>query len=159
MATEEKKVELVDKSWNKYYMAPEDDAPTFDVYRPLSLADFPVACVDPMTLKLSDVIGNRFYAFKGTTEREKEETSSFEEVTTEYFEGTRFVGLFFGAGHATPCKIALKSLRNFYSDLNLSGEKCFELLYVPFDRTKAEFDEFWKTLCFPSFSYNDPRIQ
>jgi len=75
-------------------------------------------------------------AFKGATEREREEGTSCEEVTSDYFEGTRFVGLFFGAGHAAPCKIALKGLKNFYSDINLGGERKFEVLYIPFDRTK-----------------------
>jgi hypothetical protein len=115
--------------------------------------------VDPASLKLCDVIGNKFLGFRGTTEREKEESNSTEEVNADYFEGTRFVGLFFGAGHAAPCKIMLKTLRNFYSDINLECEKKFEILYVPFDRSKSEFDEFWKTLCWPTIPYGDARIK
>lgn len=72
-----------------------------------------------LNTKLSDMIGNKFINFKGQTEREREETGHTEEVTAEIFEGTRFVGLFFGAGFASPCKIMLKLLRNFYSDINL----------------------------------------
>ena len=156
---EEKKIELVDKSWNKYYNAPEDQPPKFDVYRPLTSADFPVKTVDPLSLSLRDIIGNKFYAFKGTTEREREESTAIEEVTADYFEGTRFVGLFFGAGHAAPCRIMLKSLRNFYSDINLSGDRRIEICYVPFDRSRAECEEFWKTLCWPKMPLGDPRIK
>ena len=78
------------------------------------------------------MIGNKFIAKRGSSEREREVTNITEEVTAEYFEGTRFIGLLFSAGWAAPCHTMLKPLRNFYSDINLD-EKLFEILLVPGD--------------------------
>lgn len=119
MATEEKKVEMVDASWNQYYVCPEDGPCIYDIYEPLKAEMFKKPPVDILSLTLRDTIGNKFLAFKGATEREKEESTATEEVNCDYFEGVQFVGLFFSAGFASPCKIALQGLKNFYSDINL----------------------------------------
>jgi hypothetical protein len=87
MATEEKKVETVNPSWNKYYVAPEDGPCLYDIYKPLNAEMFKTPAVDIMSLTLKDVIGNKFISFRGTTEREKEESYATEEINCEYFEG------------------------------------------------------------------------
>ena len=98
---------------------PLDEKPRFDISIPLTLDMFRVEPVDVLNLKLLDVIGNKFLAKRGASEREREITSLTDEVTAEYFEGTRFIGLLFSAEWAAPCKTMLKLLRNFYSDINL----------------------------------------
>jgi len=111
---------------------PLDEKPRFDISIPLTLDMFKVEPRDVLNLKLSEVIGNKFIAKRGSSEREREVTNITEEVTAEYFEGTRFIGLLFSAGWAAPCHTMLKPLRNFYSDINLD-EKLFEILLVPGD--------------------------
>ena len=113
-------------------MHPLDEKPRFDISIPLTLDMFKVEPRDVLNLKLSEVIGNKFIAKRGSSEREREVTNITEEVTAEYFEGTRFIGLLFSAGWAAPCHTMLKPLRNFYSDINLD-EKLFEILLVPGD--------------------------
>lgn len=145
-------------AWNKYYEAPEDRPCLYDIYEPLNAGMFKQPPVDVLNTKLSDFIGNKFISFRGATEREREETSLTEEVGVEHFEGARFVGLLFSAGFASPCKIMLKYLRNLYSDINLE-ERQFEVLYVPADRSKSEWEEHFKTHCWPSLPYGDARIK
>lgn len=111
---------------------PLDEKPRFDISIPLTLDMFKVEPRDVLNLKLSDVIGNKFIAKRGSSEREREVTNITEEVTADYFEGTRFIGLLFSAGWAAPCHTMLKPLRNFYSDINLD-ERLFEILLVPGD--------------------------
>ena len=111
---------------------PLDEKPRFDISIPLTLDMFKVEPRDVLNLKLSEVIGNKFIAKRGSSEREREVTNITEEVTAEYFEGTRFIGLLFSAGWAAPCHTMLKPLRNFYSDINLD-ERLFEILLVPGD--------------------------
>jgi hypothetical protein len=158
MATEEKKVETVDPSWNKYYVCPEDGPCLYDIYEPLNANMFLKPPVDVHNLTLKDLVGNKFISFKGTTEREKEESTATEEVNCDYFEGTKYVGLFFSAGYASPCKIMMKGLKNFYSDINLEKRQ-FELIQVPFDRTKQEWEEHFRTLCWPSLCFGDAKIK
>ena len=114
---------------------PLDEKPRFDISIPLTLDMFKVEPRDVLNLKLSEVIGNKFIAKRGSSEREREVTNITEEVTAEYFEGTRFIGLLFSAGWAAPCHTMLKPLRNFYSDINLD-ERLFEILLVPGDQKK-----------------------
>ena len=132
---EEKKVEMVNPSWNKYYVTPLDKECEFDINIPLTVDMFKQQPKDITKVTLDQVIGDKFTAFRGQSEREKEETSLTEEVTCEYFEGTRYVGLLFAASYATPCKTMLRYLRNFYSDINLE-ERRFEILLVPTDRSR-----------------------
>jgi thiol-disulfide isomerase/thioredoxin len=158
MATEEKKVETVNPSWNKYYVAPEDGPCLYDIYEPLNAEMFKKPPVDILNLTLPDVLGNKFISFRGSTEREKEESGQTEEVNCDYFDGVRFVGLFFSAGFSSPCKIMMKTLKNFYSDINLE-QRQFEVLQVPFDRTKQEWEEHYRSVCWPSLIWGDARIK
>jgi len=111
---------------------PLDEKPRFDISIPLTLDMFKVEARDVLNLKLSEVIGNKFIAKRGASERDREVTTITDEVTTEYFEGTRFIGLLFSAGWAAPCQTMLRPLRNFYSDINLD-ERLFEIILVPAD--------------------------
>ena len=116
---EEKKVETVNPAWNQYYLGPEDGNCLYDIYDQLKPEMFLKPAVDVLKTKLSGFIGNKFVVKRGANEREREETQLTEEVTVDYFEGTKFVGLLFAAGFSAPCKIAMDSIRNFYSDINL----------------------------------------
>lgn len=82
---------------------PFDEKPRFDVSIPLNIDMFTIKPIDVLRLKLSDVIGNKFLAKRGATERDREVATIADEVTTDYFEGTRFIGLLFSAGWASPC--------------------------------------------------------
>jgi hypothetical protein len=82
---------------------PLDEKPRFDISIPLTLDMFKVEAKDVLNLKLSEVIGNKFLAKRGASERDREVTTITDEVTTEFFEGTRFIGLLFSAGWAAPC--------------------------------------------------------
>lgn len=105
---EEKKVTEVDKSWNLYYEGPEDKPCQYDPYQSLSVDMFKQKPVDIANLTLQDILGNSFLNFRGSTERDREETHYIEEVSCEQaFSGAKFVGLFFGAGYAVPSKIML----------------------------------------------------
>lgn len=132
---EEKKTETVNPAWNKYYVTYLDTPCLHDINIPLEVSHFTQTPKDITKVTLDQVIGNKFVSFRGNSEREKEETTLTEEVTAEYFEGTRYVGLLFAASHATPCKTMIKYLRNFYSDINLE-EKKFEILLVPTDNSR-----------------------
>ena len=116
---------------------PHDQKPLFDITIPLTLDMFRVEPIDVLNLKLSQVIGNKFLAKRGASERERESTTLTDEVTADYFEGTRFIGLYFSAEWAAPCKTMLKLLRNFYSDINLD-ERLFEIILVPTDPKKEQ---------------------
>lgn len=98
----------VDKSWNLYYNAPEDEECQYDPYQRLSMDMFKQKPIDIHNLTLKDILGNKFVHFRGATEREREETTHIEEMNCEQaFSGAKFVGLFFGAGYAVPSKIML----------------------------------------------------
>lgn len=137
---------------------PHDEKPRFDISIPLTLDMFKVQPVDVLNLKLSAVIGNKFVAKRGTSEREREVATLTDEVTTEYFEGTRFIGLLFSAEWAAPCKTMLKLLRNFYSDINLD-ERLFEVILVPADQKKEQKIEHFSTMPWTSLPFGDARIQ
>jgi hypothetical protein len=136
---------------------PLDEKPRFDISIPLKLDMFTVKPVDVLNLKLSEVIGNKFIAKRGGSEREREVSSLTDEVTAEYFEGTRFIGLLFSAEWAPPCKTMLKPLRNFYSDINLD-ERCFEIILVPTDPKKEQKQEHFSTMPWTSLPFADARI-
>ena len=80
---------------------------------------FKVQPKDPLNTKIKDLLGNRFIMKRGTTEKEKEETTFTEETTAAAFEDCKYVGLFFSAGWCPASKMMLKSLKNFYTDANL----------------------------------------
>ena len=101
-------------------------------------SQFKVQPKDVLNTKIKDLLGNRFIMKRGQTEREKEETTLTEETTAAEFEGCRFVGLFFSAGWCPPCKSMLKSLKNFYTDSNLS-QRTLEVVLISSDRSQEEW--------------------
>ena len=103
------------------FVHPHDMKPTIDLKTPLSVDLFVRPPVDVLNTKLHEIIGNKFLAKKGTTERERETSMAMEEVTAEFFEGTKYIGLLFSADWCAPCHTMMPMLRNFYTDINLSG--------------------------------------
>jgi nucleoredoxin len=80
-----------------------------------------------------------------------------EEVTFEYFEGTKYIGLLFSAEACAPCHTMLKLVRNFYSDINLD-ERQFELILCPADKQEKDFHKHYSTMPWTSLPYGDERI-
>lgn len=101
------------------YVHPHDMKPTIDLSIPLTVDLFMRPPLDVLNTKLHEIIGNKFLAKKGLTERDRETTAQLEEVTTEYFQGTKYIGLLFSADWCAPCHTMLKLVRNFYTDINL----------------------------------------
>ena len=93
---------------------------------------------------------------RGQTEREKEETTLTDETTAAEFEGCRFVGLFFAAGWCPPCKTMLKSLKNFYTDSNLT-QRTLEVVLVSSDNTQEEWQQWHGCMPWLSLDYGDPK--
>ena len=85
-----------------------------------------------LNTKLHEMIGNKFLAKKGLSEREREQSTQMEEVTAEFYEGTKYIGLLFSAEWAAPCHTMMPHLRNFYTDINLD-ERQFEVILVSND--------------------------
>ena len=81
----------------------------------------------------------------------------FEEVTADFLEGTKFVGLFFSAGWCAPCETMLQSLKNFYTDANLEKRQ-FEVILVSNDRKKDDYTEHYKKMTWLSIPYGDEMI-
>ena len=113
------KFKMTEESKDGFYTHPHDMKPTIELNIPLSVDLFMKPPVDVLNTKLHEIIGNKFLAKKGLTERERETNAQTEEVTAEYFEGTKYVGLLFSADCAAPCHTMLKLVRNFYTDINL----------------------------------------
>lgn len=59
---------------------------------------------DVLSQRIESVIGDSFIQKCGQTEREKEETSLTETVSSDSFSGLKYVGLFFSADWCPPCK-------------------------------------------------------
>ena len=116
---------------------------------------FKVEPKDTCNTKISDLLGNRFIAKRGLTEREKEETTLTEETTADQFEDANFVGLFFAAGWCPPCKSMMKSLKNFYTDAN-NEERTIEVVLVSSDRSQEEWQQHHASMPWLSLEYGDP---
>jgi len=130
---------------------------TIDLSIPLEVSLFLKPPRDVLNTKLHEIIGNKFLAKKGATERERETTAQMEEVTAEYFEGTKYIGLLFSAEVCAPCHTMLKLVRNFYSDINLD-ERQFELILVPADKQEKDFYKHYSTMPWTSLPLGDERI-
>ena len=68
---------------------------------------------------IGDLIGTPQLGKRGITDEEKENTSATEEVLLDHFKEFKYVALYFGAETATPCKLMLPHLKNFYTDINM----------------------------------------
>lgn len=129
-----------------------------DLTIPLTVDLFLKPPVDVLNTKLYEIIGNKFLSKKGTTERERETTTAREEVTAEYFEGCKYIGLLFSADWCAPCHTMMPLLRNFYTDINLD-ERQFEIILCPNDSDEKGFDKHYGGMPWCSLPYNDPRIK
>jgi len=49
-------------------------------------------------------------------------------------------------------------LRNYYSDINLE-QRQFEVLVVPMDKSKADFEEFYRNIPWATLPFGDGRIK
>ncbi len=137
---------------------PHDMKPIIsDLKKPLTVDLFLKPAVDVLNTKLHEIVGNKFLAKKGTTERERETSTQLEEVTAEYFEGTKYIGLLFSADSCAPCHTMLKLVRNFYSDINLD-ERQFELILCPADKQEKDFFRHYMSMPWTSLPYGDERI-
>ena len=81
-----------------------------------------------------------------------------EEVTADYLDGVKFVGLYFSAEWCPPCEIMLKSLKNFYTDANLEKRQ-MEVILVSNDKSKDKFTEHYKKMAWLAIPYDDPKRQ
>ena len=92
------------------------------------------------------------------SERDRENSKQFEEVTAEFFEGTKYIGLLFSADWCAPCHTMMPLLRNFYTDINLD-ERLFEIILVSADRTEADFTKHFGQMPWAAIPYGDARIK
>ena len=120
------------------------------------MPDFTVTPVDVLNTRLEQVIGDRFVAKCGQTEREKEETSMTESANVESLSGLKYVGLFFSADWCPPCKHMMQPLKNFYTDVNLQ-ERTLELIMVSSDRTQEEWKRSHSVMPWMSLPWDEAR--
>lgn len=141
-----------------FVVHPHDMKPTIELNVPLTVDLFMKPPVDVLNTKLPEIVGNKFLAKKGVTERERETTVQTEEATAEYFDGCKYIGLLFSAEIAAPCHSLLKLVRNFYSDINLD-ERQFELILCPADKQEKDFQKHYSTMPWTTLPYGDERIK
>lgn len=140
----------------KYAVHPHDAKPSVDLATPLSVELFMRPPADVLNTHLKDIIGNRFLAKKGTTERERELSTVTEEVTADYFEGCKYIGLVFSANNCAPCYTMMQLLRNFYTDINLE-ERLFEVVLVSADKNEKDWKDHFNTMPWLSIPFGDMR--
>ena len=99
-----------------------------------NMPSFEVQPKNVLDTRIENVIGDKFIAKCGSTERDKEETSMTESANLESLSGLKYVGLYFSADWCPPCKHILQPLKNFYTDVNLT-ERTLELILVSSDRS------------------------
>jgi thiol-disulfide isomerase/thioredoxin len=117
--------------------------------------------VDPQSVTqtfVGDLIGTPFIQKKGMTDREKEESTSHEEATLGAVTESKYLGLFFSAGWCPPCKLMMKPLKDFYTDINME-KKQFEVLYVPVDKKEETWRQHYNQMPWLSLPFNDKRCQ
>ena len=147
------------KETKEPYVHPFDMKPVItDLTKPLTVDLFLKDPIDVLNTQLYEIIGNKFLSKKGTTERERETTTAREEVTAEYFEGCKYIGLLFSADWCAPCHTMMPLLRNFYTDINLD-ERQFEIILVSNDSDEKGFDKHYGGMPWTSLPYGDPRIK
>jgi thiol-disulfide isomerase/thioredoxin len=129
-----------------------------DLKQPITVDMFKEKPKDVLNTKLFEEIGNKFLAKKGSNERERECSQTFEEVTAEFFEGTKYIGLLFSADWCAPCHTMMPLLRNFYTDINLD-ERLFEVILVSNDQNESDFRKHFGGMPWAAIPYGDPRIQ
>jgi len=113
---------------------------------------------DVLTTKLYEIVGNKFLAKKGNTESEREKSTQMEEVTAEFFEGTKYIGLLFSADWCAPCHTMMPLLRNFYTDINLD-ERQFEIILVSNDHSEKDYNKHFGAMPWAALPYGDRRIK
>ena len=106
---------------------------------------------------IGDLIGSGFLAKRGITDREKEETTATEDVTLEVLKEPKFLGIFFSAGWCAPCKLMLKPLKDFYTDINMQSRQ-MEVLYVPVDRDADSWKQHYASMPWLSLAQGDQRV-
>ena len=80
-----------------------------------------------------------------------------EEATLECLKEPKFLGLFFSAGWGAPCKLMLKPLKDFYTDINMQ-QKNMEILYVPVDRDAETWKSHYASMPWLSLPQGDERV-
>ena len=135
---------------------PHDSPFTIALNIPLTFELFKKEPVDVLNTKLHEMIGNKFLSKKGATERERETSTQNEEVTAEFFEGTKYIGLLFSADWCAPCHTMLPLLRNFYTDINLD-ERQFEVILVSSDNNEKDFAKHFGSMPWTALPYGDRR--
>jgi thiol-disulfide isomerase/thioredoxin len=138
------------------FVHPHDMEPTTDLSVPLTESLFLKPPVDVLNTKLHEMIGNKFLSKKGTTERERETSTQHEEVTAEFYEGTKYIGLLFSADWCAPCHTMLPLLRNFYTDINLD-ERQLEVILVSSDHNEKDFGKHFGGMPWTALPYGDRR--
>lgn len=64
--------------------------------------------------------------------------------------------MFFSANWCPPCHTFLPILIDFYNEINLET-KILEIIYVPRDKSKEEFEEHYEKMPWISIPYGDSR--
>ena len=104
---------------------------------------------------IENLVGNSFLKKKGLTEKDRETLYSVEDCYVEEFKHShKYLALLFCAGWCPPCRTFLGLLKEFYSEVNIDSKQC-EVLYVPLDRTEAEFQESYAAMPWLAISHSD----
>ena len=101
----------------------------------------------PVMEKITSILGEKFVDNKNELVKD---------IQDEVFSCT-LLGIFFTAGWASPCKIFEKNLIDIYNEVN-EGEKIFEIIQIPFDKTEEDFKKSIVGKPWKSIPWNDPII-
>jgi nucleoredoxin len=70
----------------------------------------------------------------------------------------RYVLLYFSAHWCPPCRGFTPKLSAFYQEVTASGSQV-EVIFVSFDRSKADFDSYWGSMPFATIDYDNQALR
>lgn len=104
---------------------------------------------------IENLVGTVFYKKKGHSEKDRETQYHVEECGVDEFKHThKFLALLFCAGWCPPCKTFIQILKEFYSEVNIDAKQC-EVMYVPMDRSKDEYEDSYGHMSWLSIPFAD----
>lgn len=78
-------------------------------------------------------------------------------IETSVLKTNKIVGLYFSASWSPYCQAFTPILIDFYNDIN-AEEKQLEIILIPRDQKKEEFEDYYSKMPWLSIPFDDPRI-
>lgn len=66
-----------------------------------------------------------------------------------------FIGVYFGAHWAPPCRLFTPALSDFYNKINSSGQKKIEIIFCSIDGNEGAFERNYAEMPFAAIPYTD----